>query len=151
MRVNRTKWEDPNAIAKLPKRRSFLCDRATRRGLPFIRDGRPRKRNKRTKACHCKAEIVLKKYDGRWVTEVKEGHHTHGPSITEMLYPTIRRRARQLHIHTAIKDHHQRGKSVQDTLDMCRDTWPNVPITPADIYNIRTGLKRLELGGRTSL
>ena len=96
-------------------------------------------------------EVVLKLYQGRWVIDLREGHHTHRASIGALVHPSLRRRMQQELILNAIKDAWHRQLSQQNTIDLCRDRWPSVPVTYSDIMNTRARMKRIELGGRTDL
>jgi hypothetical protein len=96
-------------------------------------------------------QVIIKRFEGRWVFEVKEPTHTHGASIGPLVHSTLRRRARKEEVLAAIKDAWNSRLSIKDTEDFCRQRWPDLPFIHKDIINLQTRLKRLKLAGRTSL
>jgi hypothetical protein len=151
LRINRTNWINDHAVIKELKWRSFVCDRTDGRGKEYLSLSRQRKKNKRKRSYGCKMEVVLKLYEGRWVFDVKEPIYSHRASIGPLVHPSLRRRARQDFVSEAIRDAWNSGKSLRETVDMCRERFLHVPLIHRDVMNLRARLKRLELSGRSSL
>jgi hypothetical protein len=83
-------------------------------------------------------QVIIKRFEGRWVFEVKEPTHTHGASIGPLVHSTLRRRARKEEVLAVIKDAWNSRLSIKDTEDFCRQRWPDLPFIHKDIINLRT-------------
>jgi hypothetical protein len=86
-------------------------------------------------------QVIIKRFEGRWVFKVKESTHTHththSASIGPLVHPILRRRARKEEVLIAIKDACDSRLSIKETEDFCRQRWPNLPFIHKDIVNLR--------------
>jgi hypothetical protein len=139
-------------ISSNPSRNiTFGCDRG---GVYFDRINAPdgaKRRKTSTKRIGCPFRLYAKKLNNsQWEIQVRNSIHNHEADDNMIGHSIARRRQLTKDQNQTIQSLSDVGSKPQHILGLIRKD-PTILITPRDIYNIRTDLRRKKLGNYTPL
>jgi hypothetical protein len=137
--------------SNLSRNTTFGCDRG---GVYCDRINAPdgaKRRKTSTKRIGCPFRLYAKKLNsGQWEIQVRNSTHNHEADDNMIGHSIARRRQLTKDQNQTIQSLSDIGSKPQHILGLIRKD-PTVLITPRDIYNIQTDLRRKKLGNYTPL